>query len=71
MKKKVVRKHNNSGNCFVCGLNNTFGLHSRFYELEDGTVAALVEAKPEHQSYPSAYTAASSRRSWTRRSAGR
>ena len=43
MKKKVVRKHNNSGNCFVCGLNNPFGLHSRFYELEDGTVAALVE----------------------------
>ena len=42
MKKKVVRKHNNSGNCFVCGLNNPFGLHSRFCELEDGTVAALV-----------------------------
>ena len=34
MKKRVVRKHNNSGNCFVCGINNPYGLHSRFYELE-------------------------------------
>lgn len=41
MKKKVVRKHNNSGNCFVCGINNPWGLKARFYELEDGTVAAL------------------------------
>lgn len=44
MKKKVVRKHNNSGNCFVCGINNPWGLKARFYELEDGTVAALVTA---------------------------
>ncbi len=52
MKKKVVKKHNNSGNCFICGINSPFGLNSRFYELEDGTVACLVTAKPEHQSYP-------------------
>ena len=52
MKKKVVRKHNNSGNCFVCGINNPWGLKARFYELEDGTVAALVTAQWEHQSYP-------------------
>jgi len=52
LKKKVVKKHNNSGNCFICGINNPFGLNSRFYELEDGTVACLVTAKPEHQSYP-------------------
>ena len=52
MKKRVVRKHNKSGNCFVCGINNPYGLHSRFYELEDGTMAALVTASPEHQSYP-------------------
>ena len=45
MKKKVVRKHNNSGNCFVCGINNPWGLKARFYELEDGTVAALVTAQ--------------------------
>lgn len=52
MKLKVVRKHNNSGNCFVCGVNNPYGLHTRFYELEDGSVAALVTPSPEHQSYP-------------------
>ena len=52
MIKKVIRKHNNSGNCFVCGVNNDMGLKSAFYELEDGTVAALVTPKPEHQSYP-------------------
>ena len=52
MKKKVVRKHNNSGNCFVCGVNNEWGLHSDFYEMEDGTVAAIVTAKFNHQSYP-------------------
>ena len=34
MKKKVVRKHNNSGNCFVCGINNPWGLKARFYELD-------------------------------------
>ena len=52
MIKKVVRKHNNSGNCFVCGLDNPFGLHAAFYELEDGSVCALVTADPRHQSYP-------------------
>ena len=52
MKKKVVRKHNSSGNCFVCGINNDWGLHSNFYELEDGTIAALITADFKHQSYP-------------------
>lgn len=52
MKKKVLKKQNNSRNCFVCGVMNDMGLKSAFYELEDGTVAALVEPKPEHQSYP-------------------
>lgn len=52
MIKKVIRKHNNSGNCFVCGVNNPFGLHTAFYELEDGTIVGLVTADPRHQSYP-------------------
>ena len=50
--KKVIRKHNNAGNCFVCGVNNPWGLHGRFYELEDGTLAALFNCDPKHQSYP-------------------
>ncbi|HIS44821.1 MAG TPA: PaaI family thioesterase [Candidatus Scatomorpha merdigallinarum] len=52
MKKKIVRKHKNSGNCFVCGINNEFGLHASFYELEDGSIVGLVNADPRHQSYP-------------------
>jgi uncharacterized protein (TIGR00369 family) len=52
MKKKVLRKQNNSTRCFVCGLNNDMGLRAEFYELEDGTLAATVVAHPLHQSYP-------------------
>lgn len=52
MKKKVTKKQNNSRNCFVCGVMNDMGLKAQFYELEDGTLAALVNALPEHQSYP-------------------
>lgn len=52
MKMKVVKKHNNSGNCFICGINNESGLKTKFYELEDGSVAGLVTAQSIHQSYP-------------------
>ncbi len=52
MKKKVIKKQNQSRNCFVCGVENGMGLHAEFYELEDGSLAALVAAGPGHQSYP-------------------
>lgn len=52
MKKRVVKKHNAARYCFVCGVKNPFGLHTDFYELEDGTIAARVTPKEEHQSYP-------------------
>lgn len=52
MLKKVLRKQNNSRRCFVCGVTNSDGLGTRFYELEDGTVAALATARDFHQSYP-------------------
>jgi len=38
--------------CFVCGLDNRFGLKSRFYELEDGQLMAVFKAAEEHQGYP-------------------
>ena len=38
--------------CFVCGLENEFGLKSRFYELENGEILALFSPSNEHQSYP-------------------
>jgi len=38
--------------CFVCGLENKFGLKSRFYELEDGRLTAVFTPLEEHQGYP-------------------
>jgi acyl-coenzyme A thioesterase PaaI-like protein len=52
MRIAVTGKQPNSKMCFVCGLNNSFGLHSRFYELEDGRLAAVFRALEQHQSYP-------------------
>ncbi len=52
MKKKIVKKQNNSTRCFICGLTNDKGLRAEFYELEDGTLAATAVAHALHQSYP-------------------
>lgn len=52
MKKRVIKKHNAARHCFVCGVENPFGLHTDFYELEDGTLAARVTPQEQHQSYP-------------------
>ena len=52
MKKHVIKKHNAGKGCFVCGVNNPFGLHTDFFELEDGTLAARVTPSEHHQSYP-------------------
>ncbi len=38
--------------CFVCGLQNDFGLKSRFFELEDDRLVAIFRAAQEHQGYP-------------------
>jgi uncharacterized protein (TIGR00369 family) len=52
LKKQVVKKHNAGKGCFVCGVNNPFGLHTDFFELEDGSLAAKVTPSEHHQSYP-------------------
>lgn len=52
MLKKIVSKHTNSKTCFACGANNPSGLKMEFYDLEDGSIAALVTAKSDHMSYP-------------------
>ena len=42
----------NSLKCFICGLENPYGLHLRFFESEPGEVIA-EETVPEHfQGYP-------------------
>ena len=38
--------------CFVCGLDNSFGLKSRFYELESGELLAMFRPEEQHQGYP-------------------
>ncbi len=38
--------------CFVCGLENDFGLKSRFYELDNNEIMAVFIPSDEHQSYP-------------------
>ena len=52
MRLQVVRKQPNARMCFVCGLENAFGLRSRFYELENGELLGLFTPRQEHQGYP-------------------
>lgn len=51
-KVDVLRRQPNAKMCFVCGLQNSFGLKSRFYELENGELLALFKPADEHQGYP-------------------
>ncbi len=52
MKVKIHAKQPNSKMCFVCGVNNAFGLQSRFFELENQDLLALFKPSQEHQGYP-------------------
>ena len=52
MERKVTKKQHNSKMCFVCGLKNVAGLQASFFELEDGSLAALFTPQAQHQSYP-------------------
>lgn len=38
--------------CFVCGLENNFGLHASFYETDSNELVAIVTPSEQHQSYP-------------------
>lgn len=49
---KVIRKQNNAKDCIVCGINNPYGIHANFYEMEDQSCCAVFEYRFEHQSYP-------------------
>ena len=52
MRYKVNKKQQNSKSCLVCGLQNDFGLHASFYELDNGEVMATFTPRVQHQSYP-------------------
>lgn len=49
---KVTNKQNISKNCFVCGIENDFGLKTKFYETENDEVIAVFTPQEMHQSYP-------------------
>jgi acyl-coenzyme A thioesterase PaaI-like protein len=52
MQYKVKRKQFNAKDCFVCGLDNQFGLHASFYELENGELVGIFKPGDLHQSFP-------------------
>ena len=49
---KVVSKQTNSEMCIICGIQNDLGVKASFYNMEDGSVGAIMTFKKEHQSYP-------------------
>jgi uncharacterized protein (TIGR00369 family) len=52
MKIPVKTKQNNSRMCFVCGLENDFGLKASFFELENERLVATFRPCVFHQGYP-------------------
>jgi uncharacterized protein (TIGR00369 family) len=52
MKHAVLKKQYNSKMCFVCGLQNDFGLQAAFFETDAGELVALIKPTEKHQSYP-------------------
>ena len=52
MSHKVTSSQNISKNCLVCGVDNDFGLKTRFYETDENELIAVFTPLPEHQSYP-------------------
>ena len=52
MSIKVTGKQHNSRMCFVCGLQNTAGLHTSFYEDQLEFPVILFTPCERHQGYP-------------------
>lgn len=49
---KISCGQNISRYCLVCGIENQFGLKTRFYQTAEREVIALFTPREEHQSYP-------------------
>lgn len=47
-----MSKQANSRHCFVCGIDNPYGLHLKFYEVEPGRVTADTMIPAHFQGYP-------------------
>ncbi len=52
MTYRVSKGQHISRYCMVCGVENQFGLQTRFYETEENELIAIFTPREEHQSYP-------------------
>ena len=52
MSHKIKSTQNISRDCMVCGVENDFGLKTRFHETDENEVIALFTPQQFHQSYP-------------------
>ena len=48
----ITNSQHVSKNCLVCGVENQFGLKTRFYETAENELVAVFSPISEHQSYP-------------------
>lgn len=52
MKYEIKNRQNISKNCLVCGIENEFGLKTKFYETSNDEVIAIFTPHKFLQSYP-------------------
>ncbi|PLX90551.1 MAG: thioesterase [Desulfuromonas sp.] len=52
MNHKIKSTQNISRDCMVCGVENDYGLKTRFHETEQNEVIAVFSPQKFHQSYP-------------------
>lgn len=48
----IVRAHDISHDCIVCGVDNKLGLHGQFLESDEDVLLGIFAPLNEHQSYP-------------------
>ena len=48
----VTGQQHISKNCLVCGIENDFGLHTKFYETKEKELVAIFTPHDKLQSYP-------------------
>lgn len=52
MRHSIKSTQNISRHCMICGVENDFGLKTRFHETEANEVIAVFTPRQMHQSYP-------------------
>jgi len=48
----VLKKQPNTDHCFVCGIENEWGIKARFFETDHGEIVSLFTPTFRHQGYP-------------------